>query len=286
MNFDTLSPYIRRTWYSTLDAPHHIKTRVLVDYELILITGGEALITIDGVPYHVKKRDAIFIPPGVEHSFLVTEGALIQPHVHFDPIYTEDSPKRKVSFRTYDNMSYDQKALMQENVFADCNIPYVFQPKEYDRFEKYLFEIIEARESNRPYHIILCKSKMLMLLRLILKQFDTSKRHSNNDNDCEIIKDYIDNNYEQIITLDDLERQFGIKKFTLLHKFKKIYGETVISYYNEKRLSLAKRLLLQTEQTVTDISRQLNFTDVYSFSRFFKSKEGVSPKEFRSSDNK
>lgn len=286
MNFDTLSPYIRCAGYSRLDAPYHIKTRVLVDYELILITGGEALITIDEVPYHVKKRDAIFIPPGIEHSFLVTECDLIQPHIHFDPIYTEDSTKRKVSFRTYDNLSYDQKALMQENVFADCNIPYVFQPKEHDRFEKYLFEIIEARKSNRPYHIILCKSKMLMLLRLILKQFDTSQKQSYDDNDCDVIKEYIDNNYEQIITLNDLERQFGIKKFTLLHKFKKIHGETVISYYNKKRLSLAKRLLMQTEQSVTEISNQLNFTDVYSFSRFFKIKEGVSPKEFRRFGNK
>ncbi len=283
MDFNTLSPYIRRTWFCTLRAPCRIKERVLVDYEIILVFKGSATITIEGVPYKVKKRDAIFIPPGVKHSITVEDEDFVQPHVHFDPIYTEDSLKRKISFSVFENLTDEQKSLMQPNVFEEYSIPYVFRPAEPERFEKYLFEMIEARKSNRDHHTILCKSKMLMLLRLILKQFDKSRSICSDSDEYNEIKSYIDGNFDQIITLDDLEKQFCINKFTLMRKFKKTYGTNIICYYNSKRLEFAKNMLTDSNQTISEIAKSLNFTDIYTFSRFFKNQVGSSPSCYRNS---
>ena len=284
MDHNLLSPYIRRTWYSTLKAPWHIKTRVLVDYEIIYVAKGSAIVTVEGVAYRVKKRDVIFIPPGVKHSILVDTEDFVQPHVHFDPIYTEQSPKRKVSFSCLENMSEEQRTLMQANIFKEYSIPYVFQPREVSRFEKYLFDMIEARNTNREHNTVLCKAKMLMLLRLILKQFVKASDNDNSSGIYDEVKSYIDNNYDQIITLDYLEKQFCINKFTLMRRFKNIYGINVITYYNDKRLEFAKQRLEKSEQSITQIAHELSFTDVYSFSRFFKNRVGVSPKSFRGSN--
>ena len=43
----------------------------------------------------------------------------------------------------------------------------------------------------------------------------------------------------------------------------------------------AKRQLLFTQKIVKEIAFELGFDDIQSFSRFFKNKEGLSPKEFR-----
>lgn len=43
----------------------------------------------------------------------------------------------------------------------------------------------------------------------------------------------------------------------------------------------AKRQLLFTQKIVKEIAFELGFEDIQSFSRFFKNKEGLSPKEFR-----
>lgn len=43
----------------------------------------------------------------------------------------------------------------------------------------------------------------------------------------------------------------------------------------------AKRLLVNSEKSIKEISFELGFEDIQSFSRFFKNKQGVSPKEFR-----
>ena len=44
----------------------------------------------------------------------------------------------------------------------------------------------------------------------------------------------------------------------------------------------AKRQLLFTQKIIKEIAFELGFEDIPSFSRFFKNKEGISPKEFRS----
>jgi AraC family transcriptional regulator, transcriptional activator of pobA len=46
----------------------------------------------------------------------------------------------------------------------------------------------------------------------------------------------------------------------------------------------AKRMLLNSERSIKETAFELGFEDIQSFSRFFKNKQGVSPKEFR--DNK
>ena len=46
----------------------------------------------------------------------------------------------------------------------------------------------------------------------------------------------------------------------------------------------AKRILLNSEKSIKETAFELGFEDIQSFSRFFKNKQGVSPKEFR--DNK
>ena len=43
----------------------------------------------------------------------------------------------------------------------------------------------------------------------------------------------------------------------------------------------AKKILLNSEKSVKETAFELGFNDIQSFSRFFKNKEGVSPKEFK-----
>jgi AraC family transcriptional activator of pobA len=68
---------------------------------------------------------------------------------------------------------------------------------------------------------------------------------------------------------------------TLSNVFSKMYQKTPLQYIQERLILEAKRLLLYTEMSIKEIGYELGFEDVQSFSRFFKTKEGVSPKEFK-----
>ncbi len=288
MNRNEFSPYIRVAMLSTLTAPFKINTRIIFDYEIILVAGGKCKITIDGTEYLCKKNDVVFLRPGVDHKFESIDNVdFIQPHIHFDVSYSNISDKRFISFKPKEKMSYDELALIQEDVFKEISIPDVFIPFNLGEFQKIFFEIIELFEKKDYNYEILCKAKLLELLNCILTQFDHS-RSFNPNIICDpviAVKNYIDNNYLSAITLDSLSKQFYFNKYTLLRKFKSIYNKNIITYYRNKRIEYIKNALKTTSLSITALSEKLNFSDVYSFSRFFKTYVGCSPTDYRKNQN-
>lgn len=67
--------------------------------------------------------------------------------------------------------------------------------------------------------------------------------------------------------------------------FKRWSGLSPIDYRNDLRLSAARSLLLHSTLSIKEISEHVGFDDPYYFSRLFKKKCGVSPREFRNSQN-
>ena len=283
MNIYDLSPYARVAMYSTLPPSFHFHTRVIFDYELILLLDGEWDMIYDGKAYRCKKNDAIFFRPGIPHSITVSPSASVsQPHVHFDMIYSENSEKTPVSFKNLDAMNEYERSLIQKDIFAEYNIPCVFQPKRVEEFREALFGVIDAFQTKQPLHPLKVKRGLLQLIELLFDEFSIPIAYKNTlSQSVTAVKNYIDTNYRSPLSLDALSQQFYFNKYTLLKQFKKAYGKTVVAYYNERRLERAKALLIENKKTVSEIGEFLSFTDCYSFSRFFKTHEGVSPLSYR-----
>lgn len=270
--------------FSTLTAPFKIGTRIIFDYEIILVTDGECKITIDNVAYICKKNDVVFIKPGVEHKFeCINNSNFVQPHIHFDVSYNAKSEETYISFKPQKKMTPYELSLISEDVFKEIAIPYVFKPSNMDKFKKKFFEIIEIFQSKSYNYELLYKAKMLELLDCILTQFDSSKITSKEviHNPVMAVKNYIDNNYLSVITLDSLAKQFYYNKYTLMRKFKTMYGQNIISYYHNKRVEYIKTILSETSLPITTLAEKLNFSDIYSLSRFFKTHVGCSPTAYR-----
>jgi len=68
---------------------------------------------------------------------------------------------------------------------------------------------------------------------------------------------------------------------TLSNLFKKIGNKTPLELIQQRRMLEARRLLTYTNEPVSEIGYQIGFSDIQSFSRFFKKQEGSSPSDFR-----
>ncbi len=284
MNKKSFSPFIRIAMHSRILAPFCVNERVLFDYEIILVRGGMCKFTIDEQVHILEKNDIVFIRPGVPHKFESIENTnFIQPHIHFDVCYTKESEERTISYQTRKTMSEYELSLIHEDVFKDVAIPNVFRFQDMTEFKSVFFDIIDLFQSKSDNYELAYKAKMLHLLQLILTQFDKKVpvESVNSDSVIFAVKNYIDNNFQSIITLDFLCHQFYINKFTLMRKFKILFKENIMSYYRNKRLDYAKDALSRTTLSVSNISEALNFNDLYSFSRFFKSAVGLTPTEYR-----
>lgn len=68
---------------------------------------------------------------------------------------------------------------------------------------------------------------------------------------------------------------------TLSNIFAKMGAKTPLRYIHDRKLLESRRLLIYTDFTVKEIAYDLGFTDIQSFSRFFKKYEGLSPTEYK-----
>jgi AraC-like DNA-binding protein len=69
---------------------------------------------------------------------------------------------------------------------------------------------------------------------------------------------------------------------TLSNLFKKLNKRTPLQIIRDRILQEVKSLLSYTEKPISEIGYDVGFSDIQSFSRFFKKYQGVSPSEFRS----
>lgn len=92
---------------------------------------------------------------------------------------------------------------------------------------------------------------------------------------------YIKSNLHTSLEIRDLVAALGISHTYLLRLFKKRTGRSPKAYINALRMNNAKRMLSETNATVTQIANSNGYTDVMAFSRFFASREKLSPTQYR-----
>ena len=279
MDFKSLKPYVREVWDKRAKAGVKLPIRYLMAYQVIIVTAGEAIMPIDGVDYRVEEGDVLFIPPNIPYSYNIVSD-FSQLHIYFDPFYSEISRLRNISSSMPpDQLPMHRRAYLQENIYKDYGLPLIFKPDNIDEYLSYWHELKDAVIKNNAF---VAEIKMTKLLNLLHKELGISPVKPKIDH-CELVRDYIDANFESIISLDEIASLYEINKFTISKKFTARFGESIIAYYNSKRLEFAKSELLNTDSTISAISESLNFTDVYTFSKFFKMHTGVSPTDFRRS---
>ena len=92
---------------------------------------------------------------------------------------------------------------------------------------------------------------------------------------------YVDENLSNDISLETAAEFVGVSSFYLSKLFKEEKGETFINFISDKRLEKSRLLLEQTELSIKEITAEVGYNDQNYFSRIFKSKYGLSPKEYR-----
>jgi signal transduction histidine kinase/DNA-binding LacI/PurR family transcriptional regulator/AraC-like DNA-binding protein len=94
---------------------------------------------------------------------------------------------------------------------------------------------------------------------------------------------YIHENYAEAISRRDIAQHVGLTEDHLTFCFRREVGTTPIAYLQRYRISQAKRLLKESQQTISDIALNVGFADRGYFSRVFHRETGVSPDAYRRS---
>ena len=94
---------------------------------------------------------------------------------------------------------------------------------------------------------------------------------------------YIENRFDESITLPDIAKAAGMNHTTLTALMKEELGLTAIEYLMKYRITVAKKQLEFTSVPIKDIANMTGFKTVQHFSRVFKAHTSATPAEFRKS---
>lgn len=93
--------------------------------------------------------------------------------------------------------------------------------------------------------------------------------------------EYMNKNYDKQITLGDIAKLVNMTDVSFSRFIKKRTGITFIDSLNEIRLGHASRILIDTTNSIAEVSYSCGFNNISNFNRLFKKKKNCTPKEFR-----
>ncbi|MED4753707.1 AraC family transcriptional regulator [Brevibacillus choshinensis] len=163
--------------------------------------------------------------------------------------------------------------------------------KQYlPRFTQTVLYHSELAASLRKLHLMISegdssfkKEELFLFLieQLIQEYSDTVPEHCAQEPTSEwrIVSEYLESNYANPITLDQLSELTKISKYHLLRSFTKQNGISPYSYLETIRIGNAKKLLEQGVPPM-EVAFQTGFSNQSHFSNFFKKMIGLTPKQY------
>jgi transcriptional regulator GlxA family with amidase domain len=114
--------------------------------------------------------------------------------------------------------------------------------------------------------------------------FQGQKEHE--DESIRKAQEFIEKNYQEKITVDQLTSMLALGRRNLERRFKKATSNTVIEYLQRVRMEAAKMSLESSRENVNEVMYNVGYTDPKAFRTTFKRITGLSPLQYRSKYNR
>jgi transcriptional regulator GlxA family with amidase domain len=100
-------------------------------------------------------------------------------------------------------------------------------------------------------------------------------------NSFETVIEYMQDNLNTPLRLDDFAREAGLSVSHFSEIFRAQTGQSPMAYFIHLRMRLACRLLDLSSKPIKAVAIETGYRDPYYFSRVFKKSMGISPEKYR-----
>jgi AraC family transcriptional regulator, transcriptional activator of pobA len=245
-------------------------------YSVILFTKGNGTIIINNDRYTVQPQTICIIGPNQIHSFEGLEDVEGTIFFFCQDFYVEEfSFIRLLNLYSYTSQTGNDICnpciTLADVEFAQINHVLDFIKKEYELYTP----------SNNSAIII---RSQLNILLLKLTEFYEVKSGKSNKNDSILIHSLshlVDSYFIKEQQLAFYTSAFNISESQLNDICQKHFNCGLKKILQNRLMQEARKLLLSSELSVSEIAYKLNFEDNSYFNKVFKTKTGLTPKRFR-----
>jgi len=244
-------------------------------YSVILCTCGSAEISLDLIPYTLKKGMLLILAPNVIRQMLGASQDTRTMIIHFTMHFLNQAG---LTTRAHDFLSYfsSQFKPVWDLDPADANI--------IERNMRDLFE--RCKQADRLFGVELVNHVFLTLLYEIAAQRQKYSppliRQVARKEELVIrFSNLVANNFREQRTVQFYANALNVTPKYLTKIVKEINGKTAGEIIDHYIILESKVLLEKPEHTISHIASLLNFSNQSFFGKYFKRITGISPKKFQ-----
>lgn len=153
------------------------------------------------------------------------------------------------------------------------------------KIQEVIQEIIHCNYENELKDLfLLSKSIELLVLQAALYEEVKTPVFIKSEKDKKKLieaKELLQSRLENPPTIVELAKLVALNEYKLKRGFKELFGVTVFGYIHQRRMNLAKKLLLGTDKSAKDIAYETGYSSPQHFSKAFKKQFGITPKSIR-----
>lgn len=252
--------------------PPHWHERI----EIVYVLGEELKIGQNNAIYTLHNRDIFIVGMGEVHYFIMQPQKCDRIILIFEPALFEE----------LSNLLTGIKIL-------DPHIPYIKNKNNteftiHSFFEKQILDIYKEKKEKQLGFDLFVGARLYDIAAGIVRYMPNEKLCSAQLNKqmkkleiLEQVTKYIDENYKEEITLGDVSKSANFSMYHFTRFFKDTTGMTFGQYLNNYKVSKAVNLLINTSDSISEISFNSGFNSIKTFNRVFKQVKGCSPSEFK-----
>ncbi len=243
-------------------------------YEIYFITQGTGVFKLDTEEIPIQKGQVLLLPPNkvrqwteintkIDGYFIIFENEFIENFFR-DPFFIQ----RFHFFNNDDNKP--------SNIFLSES-DYL---KTVTLLEEIITEIFSLKDDTHHMIRSLLYTLLIKLNRLYANIYNI-KAELFQKNKILLFKKLLEANFKNKHSVEEYANMMQISRVHLNKTVKNSLGRTVSNIIKSRILYEAKRELLFSDKTTSEIAFELNFNDLSNFLRFFKKQSGISVKEFK-----
>jgi len=228
-------------------------------------------LIIDGIPYKFKVNESVFLTQfhQIQKSKLSKVSALLFNR-SFYCVLDHDSEVgcKGVLFYGAAKLPIIQLQGMELEVFKTA---WKMAKLEFDMKDNLQLEMLQ----------MMLKRLLILSTRVYKSQYDVQLLSPAQNDLVREFNYQVEHNFRTIHSVQSYAKLLHKSSKTLSNTFKKLGEKSPLILIQERIMLEARRLLYYTQKDVSEIAYELGYSDIQTFSRFFKKKEGISPSTFR-----
>lgn len=250
-------------------------------YEIMYVDHGHVIFHIDGEKVEARAGDVLFIPPNCLHGgYNASDGEFEYVAMVFLPDYLKVSDSES---------EYEQYVAPFVNGMLRFPLLQSASDESAAPIRKMVLDAIREFEKNEPLRGLIFKLRLQMLFASAARRFlpeQTAIRRSaalpiHHIESLKKLIHYIENNYNETISVEDAAKMVNLSKFHFCKMFKRMTGRTLIDFINLHRVNQATLLLRESNMTIADIADTIGCCNANYFSKMYFRYKGMSPSAAR-----